>query len=82
MTHRIRPTPPPHRPSGPADDEEPLLDPGRSLALRILALLGAFSFLMIGISSIVPLLYPAPPPQTPNQRVGEVELGRRIARLA
>ncbi|MCP9928802.1 hypothetical protein [Cyanobium sp. CH-040] len=64
---------PPHRPY-PLDsgDDEPLVDPGRSLVLRLLALLGAFSFLMIGLSSLVPLLRPPPPPPLPDQRDGPV----------
>jgi hypothetical protein len=34
------------------DDNEQLEDRGRGLGLRLLALLGAVSFLMLGISSI------------------------------
>jgi hypothetical protein len=64
---------PPHRPhSAGSDDDEPLVDPGRSLGLRLLALLGAFSFLMIGLSSLVPLLQPTPPPPMPDQRDGSI----------
>ncbi len=49
------------------------MDPGRSLGLRLLALLGALSFLMLGISSIAPLLQPLPPPPAlPDQRDGRV----------
>ena len=61
---------PPHRPHPPErdDDEELLVDRGRSLGLRLLALLGAFSFLMLGISSIAPLLQPPPPLELPDQR--------------
>jgi hypothetical protein len=64
---------PPHRPD-PIDsgNEEPLVDRGRSLWLRLLALLGAFSFLMIGISSILPLLQPPSPPSMPDQRDGRL----------
>ena len=60
---------PPQRPH-PVEggDDEPLVDPGRSLALRLLALLGAFSFLMIGLSSLVPLLRQPPPTPMPQQR--------------
>ena len=65
-----RPSQRPH-PAGSGDDE-PLVDPGRSLALRLLALLGAFSFLMIGLSSLVPLLRPPPPPSMPGQRDGRI----------
>ena len=63
---------PPQRPeANPNQDEpldEPLVDPGRSIGLRLLALVGAFSFLMLGISSLAPLLQPAPPPALPDQR--------------
>jgi hypothetical protein len=60
---------PSHRPHpAGSDDDEPLVDPGRSLVLRLLALLGAFSFLMIGLSSLVPLLRPPTPPSIPGQR--------------
>lgn len=53
----------------PPDDEAPLIDPGRSLGLRLLALLGAFSFVMLGLSSVlVPLLQQPPPPPLPDQR--------------
>ena len=62
-----RPLPPPHalRPEPPDDD--PLEDRGRGLGLRLLALLGAFSFLMLGLSSIAPLLQPSQPPSPPPQ---------------
>jgi hypothetical protein len=50
------------------DDDELPVDRGRGLGLRLLALLGALSFLMLGISSIAPLLQPAPPPEMPDQR--------------
>ncbi|MEB3352660.1 MAG: hypothetical protein VKM34_00255 [Cyanobacteriota bacterium] len=43
------------------------MDRGRGVGLRLLALLGAFSFLMLGVSSLIPLLQPAPP-QLPDQR--------------
>ncbi len=59
---------PPHRPSGwEPDDDPPLVDPGRSLGMRLLALLGAVSFLMLGLSSLVPLLQPQPPSPPPSQ---------------
>jgi hypothetical protein len=64
---------PPHRPpSIEIREDEPLVDPGRGLGLRLLALLGAFSFLLLGISSIAPLLQPAPPPELPGQRQAPV----------
>lgn len=57
-------------PQDPWNDDAPLVDPGRSLGLRVLALLGAASFVMLGISSVVvPLLQtPEPPPPLPDQR--------------
>ena len=49
------------------DQDEPMVDPGRGLGLRLLAVLGAVSFLMLGVSSIVvPLMQPAGPPPRPN----------------
>ena len=59
----------PHRETDPTDDDDLLQDPGRSLWSRLLALLGAVSVLLIGVSSIVaPLLQPSPPaPQPPRQ---------------
>ena len=46
------------------DDDWPV-DPGRPLALRLLALLGALSFVMLGLSVLAPLLHP-PQPQPPR----------------
>jgi hypothetical protein len=41
--------------------------------MRLLALLGAFSFLMLGISeTLAPLLQPPPPPEMPDQQHGSV----------
>jgi GNAT superfamily N-acetyltransferase len=51
-------------------EDEPLADPGRSLALRLLALLGAFSFLMIGLSSLAPLFPSDPEPRQPRPQEG------------
>jgi len=61
-----RPLPPATPPD--ADDDWPV-DPGRPLGLRLLALLGALSFVMLGLSSLVPLLNPQPPapPRAPDQ---------------
>ena len=42
------------------DDGDWPIDRGRPLGLRLLALLGAFSFVMLGLSSLVPLLHPQP----------------------
>lgn len=58
-------------PEDSSPDEAPLVDQGRGLGLRLLALLGAVSFLMLGVSSLTPLLQPAPP-QLPDQRRGPV----------
>jgi hypothetical protein len=55
------------------EEDGPLVDQGRPLALRLLALLGALSFVLLGISSVTPLLEPvAPPPVMPDQREGSV----------
>ncbi len=51
----------------PDNDEFPE-ERGRGLGLRLLALLGAFSFLMLGISTITRLFPPSPPPVLPDQR--------------
>ena len=51
------------------DEDEPLVDRGRSLPLRLLALLGAFAVLMLGVSSVVvPLLWQPGPAPMPDQR--------------
>jgi len=59
----------PDRETDPTDDHDLLQDPGRSLWSRLLALLGAVSVLLVGVSGIVaPLLQPTPPaPQAPRQ---------------
>jgi len=50
-------------------DDEPLIDKGRSLPLRLLALVGALAFVMLGVSSVVlPLLLQPGPPSLPDQR--------------
>lgn len=46
------------------DDGDWPVDRGRPLGLRLLALLGAFSFVMLGLSSLEPLLHP-PQPEPP-----------------
>lgn len=53
---------------GERDDDPPLEARGRSLGLRLLALLGAFAFLMLGLGSLAPLLQEPPPPPWPDQR--------------
>jgi hypothetical protein len=57
-----------HHPESDVEEEEILKDSGRGLGLRLLALLGAFSFMMLGISSIAPLFQPEPSPPPPDQR--------------
>ena len=54
MVHR--PRPPRHLPLQPIDPEGWDKDPGRPLGLRLLALLGALSFLALGISNLLPIL--------------------------
>jgi hypothetical protein len=52
-------------PQAPADEDNWPVDRGRPLGLRLLALVGALSFLMLGLSVVAPLLQPrpqAPPP--------------------
>jgi hypothetical protein len=44
----------------PFDDGDWPVDPGRPLGLRLLALVGALSFVMLGLSSLLPLLQPQP----------------------
>lgn len=54
MSHR--PRPPWHLPVELVDPEGWVKDPGRPLGLRLLALLGAPSFLALGISILLPTL--------------------------
>jgi hypothetical protein len=74
MAHLPTPRKVPIQPVEPLDPEGWDQDPGRPLGLRLLALLGALSFLAIGISSILPILQrpgPAPQPNRPtNQPIG------------
>jgi hypothetical protein len=64
-----RPQRPAPEPDGFEDNDWPV-DRGRPLGLRLLALVGALSFVMLGLSSLVPLLQPQPPspPTMPDQR--------------
>ena len=65
MVHR--PKPARVLPLEPIDPEGWDKDPGRPLGLRLLALLGALSFLALGISSLLPILQrPGPGPQPPE----------------
>ena len=62
MAHRPRPAR--QLQLEPIDPEGWDKDPGRPLVLRLLALLGALSFLALGISSLLPILQrPGPGPQ-------------------
>lgn len=55
------------RPIGTDDVDDWPVDRGRPLGLRLLALVGALSFLMLGLSVVVPLLAPRPSlPQPPR----------------
>jgi len=47
------------------DDDWPV-DPGRPLGLRLLALVGALAFVLLGVSIVTPLLNPQP--DTPPAR--------------
>lgn len=71
MAHRPKPRKAPVRPIEPIDPEGWDKDPGRPLGLRLLALLGALSFLALGVGSLLPILQrQAPIPQdngTKNQ---------------
>ncbi len=66
-----RPRPPKQFPQDPIDPEGWDDDPGRPLGLRLLALLGALSFLALGISSLLSILQgPGPGPQR-NERMSK-----------
>jgi len=67
MRNLPRPSKAPIRSIEPLDPEGWDRDPGRPLGLRLLALLGALSFLALGISSLLPMLQqPGPGPQRPE----------------
>jgi hypothetical protein len=67
MSQRPRTRQGPVRSIEPTEPEGWDRDPGRALALRLLALLGALSFLALGISSLLPILQrPGPGPQPPE----------------
>ncbi|MEO1004024.1 MAG: hypothetical protein AAFX65_13055 [Cyanobacteria bacterium J06638_7] len=55
-------------PDDPSEHDE--LPRSEGLSLRLLALLGAFSFVMLGLSSVLPLLRPEPPAPLPDQPRG------------
>jgi len=53
------------------DDDDTIEDRRRPLGLRLLALLGALAFVMLGLSSLAPLLHlPAAPQQPRRSAVG------------
>jgi hypothetical protein len=59
MAHLPRPAK--QLPLEPIDPEGWDNDPGRPLVLRLLALLGALSFLALGANSLLPILQQGPP---------------------
>ncbi|MCP9848955.1 hypothetical protein [Cyanobium sp. Morenito 9A2] len=54
------------------DPDDCAVDRGRPLGLRLLALVGALSFVMLGISSLMPIFQPSPPPPLPGATKGAV----------
>ena len=49
------------------------VDRGLPPGLRVLALVGALSFVMLGLNSLVPLLQmPPPPPEMPDRNTGRI----------
>ncbi|MCP9917770.1 hypothetical protein [Cyanobium sp. ATX 6F1] len=48
------------------DPDDWAVDRGMPLGLRLLALVGALSFVMIGITSLLPLFQPQKPPSLPE----------------
>jgi hypothetical protein len=69
MAHRPRPARP--LPLEPIDPEGWDKDPGRPLGLRLLALLGALSFLALGISSLLPILERSEPTPQRGEPLGK-----------
>lgn len=53
------------------DDGDWPIDRGRPLGMRLLALVGAFSFVMLGLSSLAPLLHP-PQREAPATDTGPI----------
>ncbi|MEI6829925.1 MAG: hypothetical protein WCK64_08770 [Synechococcaceae cyanobacterium ELA445] len=67
MAHRPRPHNQDWRPGQDDGDDWPV-DQGRPLGLRLLALVGALAFVMLGISSLLPVLQrQQQPPSLPTQ---------------
>jgi len=50
------------------DQEDWPIDQGRPLLLRLLALLGALGFVMLGVNSLLPAFEPPSPRPMPDQR--------------
>ncbi|MCP9788848.1 hypothetical protein KBY99_07605 [Cyanobium sp. Maggiore-St4-Cus] len=50
------------------DQDDWPIDQGRPWLLRLLALLGALGFVMLGINSLLPAFEPPSPRQMPDQR--------------
>jgi hypothetical protein len=51
----------------PDSDDDWLIDQGRPWGLRLLALVGALAFVMLGINSLLPVLQQPIPPPVPTQ---------------
>ena len=55
------------------DADDRLVDRGLPLGMRLLALVGALSFVILGLNSLLPVLQPPPtPPSMPDQREGNL----------
>ena len=50
------------------DQEDWPIDQGRPMLLRLLALLGALGFVMLGVNSLLPAFEPPSPRPMPDQR--------------
>ena len=50
------------------DQEDWPIDQGRPVLLRLLALLGALGFVMLGVNSLLPAFEPPSPKPMPDQR--------------
>ena len=50
------------------DQEDWPIDQGRPVLLRLLALLGALGFVMLGVNSLLPAFEPPSPRPMPDQR--------------
>jgi hypothetical protein len=50
------------------DQDDWPIDQGRPLLLRLLALLGALGFVMLGVNSLLPAFEPPSPRPMPDQR--------------